>query len=84
MQTPFINHPKTLANVFLLYNRKTPVQMIQERIIIEAKRLLAYTDKPVKQITYELGFEDPVISATFSKGIRRLHPLNSGTGNNYK
>ncbi|HKO80847.1 MAG TPA: helix-turn-helix domain-containing protein, partial [Chitinophagaceae bacterium] len=51
--------PKTLSNLFALYNRKTPLQMIQERIIIEAKRLLYYTGKSVKQITYELGFEDP-------------------------
>lgn len=50
--------PKTLANVFALYNHKSPLQVIQERILIEAKRLLFYTEKTSKEIAYELGFED--------------------------
>lgn len=60
--------PKTLSNVFALYNHKTPLQVIQERILIEARRLLYYTDKPAKQITFELGFED---SAYFSNFFKR-------------
>jgi len=50
--------PKTLANLFALYNTKSPLQIIQDRIIIEAKRLMFYTDKAAKEIAYELGFED--------------------------
>jgi AraC-like DNA-binding protein len=50
--------PKTLSNVFALYNNKSPVQIIQERILMEAKRLLFYTEKTSKEIAYELGFED--------------------------
>ena len=67
--------PKTLSNLFALYNRKTPLQMIQERIIIEAKRLLYYTSKSVKQITYELGFEDPAYFSNFFKRHTSLAPL---------
>jgi AraC family transcriptional regulator, transcriptional activator of pobA len=59
--------PKTLANIFLLYNEKTPIQMIHTRIMIEAKRLLYYTSKSIKQITYELGFEDPAYFTNFFK-----------------
>jgi AraC family transcriptional regulator, transcriptional activator of pobA len=66
--------PKTLSNIFALYNRKTPLQMIQERIIIEAKRLLYYTAKSVKQITYELGFEDPAYFSNFFKRHTSLSP----------
>lgn len=66
--------PKTLANIFALYNRKTPLQMIQERIVIEAKRLLYYTTKSVKQITYELGFEDPAYFSNFFKRHTSLSP----------
>ena len=66
--------PKTLANLFALYKHKTPVQVIQERIIIEAKRLLYYTDKSVKQITYELGFEDPAYFSNFFKRHTSLSP----------
>ncbi|MDH7459949.1 helix-turn-helix domain-containing protein [Chitinophagaceae bacterium 26-R-25] len=60
--------PKTLSNVFAIYNQKTPSQIIQERIILEAKRLLLYTDRSVKHITFELGFEDvPYFSNFFKK-----------------
>ena len=68
--------PKTLSNIFALYNRKTPLQMIQERIIIEAKRLLYYTDKSVKQVTYELGFEDPAYFSNFFKRHTAASPLD--------
>jgi AraC family transcriptional activator of pobA len=67
--------PKTLSNIFALYNNKTPQQIIRERIIIEAKRLLTYTDKSVKQITYELGFEDPAYFCTFFKKHTTLPPV---------
>lgn len=67
--------PKTLSNLFALYNHKSPVQIIQERILIEAKRLLFYTDKSAKQITYELGFDD---AAHFSKFFKK-HTLFSPT-----
>lgn len=50
--------PKTLSNLFAKLSDKTPLQFIQERILLEAKRLLAYTDKPVKEIAYELGYDD--------------------------
>ncbi len=66
---------KTLSNIFALYNQKTPIQMIQDRIIIEAKRLLYYTDRSVKQITYELGFEDTAYFSNFFKRHTSLSPL---------
>jgi AraC-like DNA-binding protein len=49
--------PKTLSNTFSKLN-KSPLQIIHERIILEAKRLLMYTDKTAKQIAYDVGFED--------------------------
>jgi AraC-like DNA-binding protein len=67
--------PKTLANLFPLYNQKTPLQIIQGRIIMEARRLLSYTDKTVKQITYELGFEDPNYFCTFFKRATAQSPV---------
>lgn len=67
--------PKTLSNLFALFNQKSPIQMIQERVIIEAKRLLYYTDKSVKEITYELGFEDPAYFCNFFKRHTSYPPL---------
>lgn len=38
---------------------KTPKQIIDERILLEAKRLLVHSNLSVKGIAYELGFEEP-------------------------
>ncbi|KIC95805.1 helix-turn-helix domain-containing protein [Flavihumibacter solisilvae] len=67
--------PKTLSNLFALYNDKSPLQVIQDRIILEAKRLLMYTDKSAKQITYDLGFEDSAYFSNFFKRHTSLSPL---------
>jgi AraC family transcriptional activator of pobA len=67
--------PKTLSNIFAIFNQKSPIQIIQERIIIEAKRLLYYTDKSAKEITYELGFEDPAYFCNFFKRHTSYSPL---------
>ncbi|MCG8579107.1 MAG: helix-turn-helix domain-containing protein, partial [Bacteroidales bacterium] len=37
--------------------------------ILEAKRLLFYTDKTIKEITFELGFEEP---AHFSRLFKKV------------
>lgn len=50
--------PKTLSNLFGKYNQKSPLQIIHERIVLEAKRLLMYTDKSSKEIAFELGFDE--------------------------
>jgi len=59
--------PKTLANYFALYNQKSPLAVIQERIMLEAKRLLIYTDKSAKEIAYDLGYEDAAYFSNFFK-----------------
>jgi len=38
---------------------KTASQLWQERLVIEAQRLLTHTTQSVKEIGFELGFEDP-------------------------
>jgi AraC-like DNA-binding protein len=63
-----IKSPKTLSNLFALYNHKSPLMIIQERIIQEAKRLLIYTDKTAREIAYYLGFED---AGHFSKFFKK-------------
>jgi AraC-like DNA-binding protein len=61
--------PKTLSNLFALAGT-SPSQIIQERILIEAKRLLSYSSKSAKEIAYELGFEDAAyFSAYFKKHV---------------
>lgn len=50
--------PKTISNVFLNYSDKRPLQTIHERIVLEANRLLRYSNKSVKEVALNLGFED--------------------------
>nr|WP_321232720.1 helix-turn-helix domain-containing protein [uncultured Psychroserpens sp.] len=49
--------PKTLSNSFAKY-AKSPLQIIHDRIVLEAKRQLLYTDKSSKEIAYDIGFDD--------------------------
>lgn len=72
--------PKTLSNLFAIYNHKTPSQVIQERILIEAKRMLSYTDKTITQVTYELGFEDVAYFSNFFKKHTRVSPMEFKKG----
>lgn len=37
----------------------SPKQLIDERVILETKRLLAYTNDTIKEICYAIGFEEP-------------------------
>lgn len=59
---------KTISNLFSKYSDKSPLQTIHERILLEAKRLLIYTDKTTKEIAFEIGFQDiPGFSRFFKK-----------------
>ncbi|MEM6523146.1 MAG: helix-turn-helix transcriptional regulator [Bacteroidota bacterium] len=61
--------PKTLSNLFAKYGQRTPLQIIHERLVVEAKRLLLYTDKTAKEIAYELGFDEV---ASFHKMFKKV------------
>lgn len=61
--------PKTLSNLFAEYELASPLRIIHERVIAEAKRLLLYTDKSAKEISEILGFED---LATFSRFFKKM------------
>lgn len=51
--------PKSLSKRLKAVNAKTPTEIIRDRITLQAKRDLRYTDKTVKEIAFELGFDDP-------------------------
>jgi AraC-like DNA-binding protein len=50
------------------YVGKTVAQLIQDRLVLEAKRLLKFSGKPIGTIATELSFEDV---AHFSKFIKQ-------------
>ncbi|MBZ9731708.1 helix-turn-helix domain-containing protein, partial [Salegentibacter sp. JZCK2] len=66
--------PKTLANLFSKLSSKTPLQFIQERKMLEAKRLLHYTNKSIQEIAYEIGFEDVQAFGRFFKNMEKKSP----------
>lgn len=66
--------PKTISNFFALYGHKTPLQIIQERVTLEAKRLFYYTDKTSKEIAYDLGFDDAAHFSRFFKNQTKQSP----------
>lgn len=51
--------PKILHKHITKNGQASPNDLIKERIILEAKRLLAHTALSVKEIGYSLGYEDP-------------------------
>ncbi|MFT4790489.1 MAG: AraC family transcriptional activator of pobA [Arcticibacterium sp.] len=53
---------------------KTAKEYIQSRIIIEAKRLLYFTELSNKEIGYELGFNEPANFSAFFKKHTQLSP----------
>lgn len=40
-------------------SQKSPLTFINDRIVLEAKRMVRYTNLMIKEIAYELGYEDP-------------------------
>ena len=82
--------PKTLTHRFKRLNLPQPNEIIKNRIILEAKRLLVHTDRTAKEIAYGLGYDDPayfsrlfvIKTAETPSGFRAKylssHDLNTG------
>ena len=66
--------PKALAKITKTHFNKTLTDLISERIIIEAKRELYLTNKAVKEIAYELGYEDEHYFSRFFKNNADVSP----------
>ncbi|GJH39999.1 AraC family transcriptional regulator [Capnocytophaga sp. HP1101] len=65
---------KTLTNCTNELVQQTPLEIINERLSLEAKRLLTHSDKPVSEIAYTLGFEDPSYFIRFFKRLNGIVP----------
>jgi AraC-like DNA-binding protein len=66
--------PNALAKITKKHFNKTPTNLITERIIIEAKRELYLTNKSVKVIAYELGYNDEYYFSRFFKKNTDISP----------
>ncbi len=65
---------KTLAKISKSYFNRTLSDIINERIIIEAKSELFLTNKAIKEIAYELGYEDEYYFSRFFKVNTKVSP----------
>ncbi|WP_417444905.1 helix-turn-helix domain-containing protein [Joostella sp.] len=67
--------PKSLTKHFQRLGFETPSDIIKNRIILEAKRQLSYTNNSVKEIAFMLGFNDPAYFTRFFKKALAVSPL---------
>lgn len=66
--------PKTLSNLFKKLGDKTPLAVIQERRLLEARRALAYTQTAISEIGYDIGFQDVQTFGRFFKRYAGCSP----------
>ncbi|MBL1219450.1 helix-turn-helix domain-containing protein [Chryseobacterium sp. L7] len=59
--------PRQLNSLVKQFLNKSASQVIKERLLLEAKRLLAVNSLSIKEAGYELGFEDPAYFSRFFK-----------------
>jgi len=54
-----------LRKACLSVAEQPPIKLVHHRVLLEAKRQLLYTTKPVSEIAYGLGFDDPAYFTRF-------------------
>jgi AraC-like DNA-binding protein len=67
--------PNHLSETVRLTTGQPAGQIIHERLLLEAKRLLSYADLPVADIASHLNFEDPSYFSRFFKKHLGVSPL---------
>ncbi|MEM9077532.1 MAG: AraC family transcriptional regulator [Bacteroidota bacterium] len=65
---------KTLTTITKEITGKLPTQIIHERVLLEAKRLLRYTSMQISEIAFKVGFEDPSYFIKFFKRYENVSP----------
>lgn len=66
--------PKTISNVFKKITGNSPLKFIHDRIMVEARNMLAYSNLEISQIGYELGFQDVQAFSRFFKRYEEVPP----------
>ncbi|HEU5294490.1 MAG TPA: helix-turn-helix domain-containing protein [Burkholderiaceae bacterium] len=57
--------PDHLSRVCRAATGLSALELLHERLVLEARRLLAYTEAPVGEVARELGFDDPAYFSRF-------------------
>ena len=67
--------PKSISKTFNKEGKNKPSIIIKNRIILEAKRELLYSESSVKEICFKLGFDDPAYFSRLFKKQTNQTPL---------
>jgi len=68
--------PKTLSNLFSLISERAPLNIIQDRIMMHAKKRINYSALSIKEIAYELGYGDIQTFSRFFKNKEGVSPVH--------
>ena len=68
--------PKQINELCRNYTGRTALEFIHARLIVEAKRLLKYSNRPIKQIAYDLNFTDAAHFTNFFKQKTGMTPAD--------
>ena len=71
---------KHLIELCKTHTGKTPLQYIKEYTIAEAKKLLFHTQLSVKEIAYQLNFDDPANFSKYFKAATNYTPVEYREG----
>jgi AraC-like DNA-binding protein len=66
--------PNNFSRRCTRYFKKTPSQLIQERLILEAKKQLHLTRQSIKEIAYSLKFQDEFYFSRVFKKVTKVSP----------
>ena len=67
--------PSKLNRMCQHFAGRATLDVIHDRVMIEAQRLLLYTDAPIAMIAGELGFKDPAYFCRFFKRLADVSPM---------
>jgi AraC family transcriptional activator of pobA len=60
--------PSRLRSACIGVAGSSPVAIVNDRIMVEAKRMLLYTSMTISEVAYEVGFQDPAYFSRFFAG----------------
>lgn len=70
---------KHLSQTIKNLTGKSAKEVIQDRLLLEAKRLLLHTNLTIKEVAYRIGFEEPLHFSGFFKKRAGVSPTNFRT-----
>ena len=66
---------RRLSEIIKLFHGQPAKKILQDRIILESKRLLTFTNSNLKDIAYQLGFDTPTYFSRYFKKHTQQTPL---------